>query len=255
MRSPYTWPVSRATTTEAVVLRSFAFGEADRVLHLYTADRGRTGAVAKGVRKTKSRFGGRLEPFSHVELVLHRGRGELSTVTGASLVRSHDRVRSDAKRLQVGTIGLEAMLKLFTEEEQNERAFLALTRFLDALDETALREGARAVHEPIGLSFQLKLLWVSGLLPHLTACVECGALEGMIAYAPAAGGAVCASCDINGIRLEPEGIRGIEALLTTPIAGAGELDLSDRALRDALAVVTASYEHHGGFRLRTASTS
>ena len=69
------WPAT--TITEAVVLRSFAFGEADRVLHVYTAASGRVGAVAKGVRKTKSRFGGRLEPFSHVELVLHRGRGEL----------------------------------------------------------------------------------------------------------------------------------------------------------------------------------
>ena len=116
------------------MLRSFAFGEADRVLHVYSAASGRLGAVAKGVRRTKSRFGGRLEPFSHVELSLHRGRGELGTVTGASLVRSHDRIRSDGYRLQVGLVGLEAMLRLFTEEEQNDRAFLALTRFLDALD-------------------------------------------------------------------------------------------------------------------------
>ncbi len=251
--SPYTAVVSRATTTEVVVLRSFAFGEADRVLHLYTADRGRAGAVAKGVRRTKSRFGGRLEPFSHVELVLHRGRGELSTITGASLVRSHDRIRSDARRLQVGSIGLEAMLRLFPEEERNDRAFLALTRFLDALDETPLREGARAIHEPIGLSFQLKLLWVSGLLPHLTSCVECGATEELVAYAPAASGAVCRACDTSGIRLSAEGIGGIEALLMTPIADAATLDLTDRGLRDALAVVTASYEYHGGFRLRTAS--
>ena len=63
------------------MLRSFAFGEADRVLHVYSAAAGRLGAVAKGVRRTKSRFGGRLEPFSHVELSLHRGRGELATVT------------------------------------------------------------------------------------------------------------------------------------------------------------------------------
>ena len=90
---------------EAVVLRSFAFGEADRVLHVYTAASGRLGAVAKGVRRTKSRFGGRLEPFSHVELSLHRGRGELATVTGASLVRSHDRVRSDATGSRSGSSG------------------------------------------------------------------------------------------------------------------------------------------------------
>jgi len=111
------------TITEAVVLRSFAFGEADRVLHVYTQASGRVGVVAKGVRRTKSRFGGRLEPFSHVELSIHRGRGELGTVTGASLVRSHDSVRTDPYRIQVGLVGLEAMLRLFTEEERN-----ALTR-------------------------------------------------------------------------------------------------------------------------------
>ena len=149
------------------MLRSFRLGEADRVLHLYTLERGRVGAVAKGVRKTKSRFGGRLEPFSHVELVLHQGRGELDTVTGASLVRSHDRIRTDPYRLQVGMIGLEAMLRLFTEQEANERAFTALTRFLDALDDAPPRPGSRAALEPVVLSFQLKLLWVSGYMPHL----------------------------------------------------------------------------------------
>jgi DNA repair protein RecO (recombination protein O) len=244
--------MSRATTTEAVVLRSFAFGEADRVLHLYTEANGREGAVAKGVRRTKSRFGARLEPFSHVELVLHRGRGELSTVTGASLIRSHDRIRTDSRRLQVGSIGLEAMLKLFPEEEQSERAWLGLTRFLDALDDAPLRDGVRPALEPLVLSFQLKLLWVSGLLPHVNACVGCGATGGLVAYSPSASGAVCRDCDTDGIRLSPSGISGIEGLLTTPIADAPALALDDAALRDAASVIAASYEHNGGFRLRTA---
>ncbi len=237
------------------MLRSFRFGEADRVLHLYTVDRGRVGAVAKGVRKTTSRFGGRLEPMSHVELVLHRGRGELETVTGASLVRSHDRVRADAYRLRVGMVGLEAMLRLFTEQEGNERAFTALTRFLDALDETASRPGARHDLEPVLLSFQLKLLWLSGYMPHLQSCVECGAEAGLVAYLPAAGGAVCEACDAGGLRLSAGGVRGIRTLLHTPIADAGAAGLDDVAARDALRVITASYEHHGGFRLRTVSAA
>ncbi|MER3412601.1 MAG: DNA repair protein RecO, partial [Thermoleophilia bacterium] len=68
----------RTLTTEAIVLRSLRFAEADRILHLYTAERGRMGAIAKGARRTRSRLGGRLEPLSHVELVLHLGRGELA---------------------------------------------------------------------------------------------------------------------------------------------------------------------------------
>ena len=105
------------------MLRSIRFSEADRILHLYTADRGRIGAIAKGVRKTKSRFGARLEPLSHVELMLHEGSGELQTITGVELLRSHHATREDGYRLNVGLIGAEAMLRLFGEPEANERAF------------------------------------------------------------------------------------------------------------------------------------
>src|SRR5689334_3481139 len=188
----------RGYKTEAVVLRSFRLGEADRVLHLYTLARGRVGAVAKGARKTKSRFGARLEPLSHVELVLHEGGGELQTVTGVDLVRSHRAAREDPYRLSVGLIGLEAMLRLFSEQERNERAFEALTRFLDVLDE-APAAGDHAL-DPLGLSFQLKLLWLSGYLPHLRDCAECGAAEDLIAYSPAAGGVVCRECARTGER-------------------------------------------------------
>ncbi len=116
------------------MLRSIRYSEADRILHLYTADHGRIGAIAKGIRKTSSRVGGRLEPLGHVELMLHHGRGELHTVTGVELIRPHSAVRDDPYRLAVGLIGAEAMLRLFTEQEANERAFTALTRFLDLLD-------------------------------------------------------------------------------------------------------------------------
>src|SRR4030095_10350274 len=92
----------RGYKTESVVLRSLRFGEADRVLHLYTLDRGRVGAVAKGIRRTKSRFGARLEPLSHVELVLHQGGGELQTVTGVDLRRSHRPAREDPYRVGGG---------------------------------------------------------------------------------------------------------------------------------------------------------
>jgi hypothetical protein len=111
----------RSYKTEAVVLRSFRLGEADRVLHVYTLARGRIGAVAKGIRKTKSRFGARLEPLSHVELMLYQGSSELQTVTGVELVRSHHEAREQQYRLGVGLLGAEAMLRLFTEQEANAR--------------------------------------------------------------------------------------------------------------------------------------
>jgi DNA repair protein RecO (recombination protein O) len=247
----------RLYKTEAVVLRSIKLGEADRVLHLYTLDRGRVGAIAKGVRKTKSRFGARLEPLSHVDLVLHRGSGELDTVTGVQLVRAHDRARGDFYRLSVGLIGMEAMLRLFSEQEANERAFTAVTRFLDLLDDAPSRTERPAL-DPLALSFQLKLLWLSGYLPHLRSCSECGG-EGvpLVGYSPRAGGAVCGGCagHTEALAVSGDGIAGIEALLASPLADALRLPLSERTRRDALRIVASSYEYHGGFRLRTLSAS
>jgi len=241
----------RVYKTEAVVLRSFRLGEADRVLHLYTLARGRVGAVAKGIRKTKSRFGARLEPLSHVELMLHEGSGELQTVTGVELLHSHHGAREQRYPLGVGLVGAEAMLRLFTEQEANPRAFQALTRFLELLDELPART-TRPALDPLALSFQLKLLWLSGYLPHLTSCANCGGENApLVGYSPAAGGAVCAACRADALALSPAGIAGIESLLARPLAEAGDAGITDRAARDALAVITSAYEYFGNFRLRT----
>jgi DNA repair protein RecO (recombination protein O) len=244
--------MARTLKTEGVVLRSMRLGEADRVLHLYTLDRGRVGAVAKGVRKTKSRFGARLEPLSHVELLLHQGQSDLQTITGVHLLDAHHHAREDYYRLSVGLIGAEAMLRLFSEQEANERAFLALTRFLEALDTTP-HAAERPALDPLALSFQLKLLWLSGYLPHLTSCAECGAEDAtLVGYSPRAGGAVCRACaaQSEALALSPDGIRAIETLLASPLADAA---IEGRSARDALRLVQASYEYHGGFRLRTLS--
>src|SRR5919109_714076 len=208
----------RSYKTKAIVLRSFRLGEADRVLHLYTLERGRVGAIAKGVRKTKSRFGARLEPLSHVELLLHEGRGDLHTVRGAQLVRSHDRSRTDPYRLAVGHIGLEAVLRLFVEEEAQPPAFHALTRFLDLLDDVEATLPAQPALEPLVLSFQLKLLWLSGYLPHLTSCAACGEAKPLVGFSARAGGAVCRACAADALPLTEAGFLGITALLERPIA-------------------------------------
>jgi len=246
--------VGRTYKTEGIVLRSFRFAEADRVLHVYTYDRGRIGAVAKGVRKTKSRFGARLEPLSHVELLLHQGSGELHTVTGASLVDPHRPSREDPYRLSVALVGAEAMLKLYVEEERNERAFEALTRFLEAVDAIPPSGRGRAALDPLALAFQLKLLWLSGYVPHLESCVECESKDELVGYLASAGGAVCAPCaPPETVSLSREGFRAMHALLWSPLADAHGLGLGERATREALAVVVATYEFHGGFRLRTLS--
>ena len=143
-------------------------------------------------------------------------------MTAAQLVRSHREAREDYYRFSVGMIGAEAMLRLFSEEEANERAFTALTRFLDLLDDTP-HAADRPTLDPLGLAFQLKLLWLAGYLPHVTACAECGAEgEPLVGYSPRAGGAVCERCAsaTEALALASDGIAGIEALLAQPLADA-----------------------------------
>jgi DNA repair protein RecO (recombination protein O) len=241
--------VGRTYKTEAIVLRSIRYAEADRILHVYTADRGRIGAIAKGVRRTTSRFGGRLEPLSHVELMLHQGSGELHTVTGVELLRPHSATRESTYRLAVGLVGAEAMLRLFTEQEANERAFGAVARFLDLLDEAP--EGVRPDLDALGLSFQLKLLWLSGYLPHVGSCAECGSEGPLAGYSARAGGTVCESCSAGALVLSADGLAGMDGLLRSPLADARTAGLTERGAREVLAVITSSYEEHGGFRLRT----
>ena len=242
---------SRRWKSKAVVLRSIRFAEADCVLHLYTLERGRVGAIAKGVRKTKSRFGARLEPFSHAELLLHEGRGELHTVRGAELVRAHDRSRTDGYRLAVGHIGLEAMLRLFVEQEASPPAFHALTRFLDLLDGTEARLPARPALDPLALAFQLKLLWLAGYLPHLTGCASCAQERPLVGFSAQAGGGVCAECRGGALDVSADGFEAVRGFLEHPLAAAAEQARAPRGLRECLAVIEASYEYHGGFRLRT----
>ncbi len=239
---------------QGVVLRTIRLGEADRIVTFATEGHGKVRAVAKGVRKTKSRFGARLEPLSHVELMLHKGGGELMTVTGVELVRPHSAAREDPYRLAIGLIGAEAMLRLFSEEETNARAFEALTRFLDVLDELAPRPSRPAV-DPLALGFQLKLLWLAGYLPHLAGCASCGEETGLVGFSAQAGGGVCAACEAGSIAISEDGFTGIRGLLELPLAGAGDARMTDRGRRDALRVIESSYEYHGGFRLRTLKTA
>src|SRR5579884_242958 len=99
--------------TEAIVLRSIRYGEADRILHLYTPSRGRLSAIAKGARRARGRFGARLEPFFHVRMMLHESRGELHTVTGVDTINSHAGLRTHAATLDAAARACDAVARLF----------------------------------------------------------------------------------------------------------------------------------------------
>src|SRR3954470_945443 len=180
--------------TQAVVLRSIRYGEADRIVHLYTPHRGRVGAIAKGVRRSRSRFGGRLEPFFRLDLVLHEGRGELLTVTSAETVEGHARLRADARALDAAARACDAVGRLFETGEAHPEVFNLLCNELALLD----HEPARATRAN-QLAFRLKLLLAAGLAPHLATCASCGADDHLAGFSGAAGGGGCTAGGGSGL--------------------------------------------------------
>ena len=229
--------------TEAVVLRSIRFGEADRVLHLYTEERGRVGAVAKGVRKVRSRFGGRLEPFFRTRMTLHQGRGELCTITAAETVRAHPALRERRAAFERATQACDAVLRLFDSQEPNRPAYNLLCRELALLD--AEPEVATRAH---ALAFRLKLLLAAGFLPELAACATCGDRDHLSSFSAGAGGVVCAGCEAGSFPLSEESHRFMVDALGRPLAEAPAA--SEPALREADRAIAETLEHHAHVRLR-----
>lgn len=232
--------------TEAVVLRSMRYGEADRILHLYTPQRGRLSGIAKGVRKTRSRFGGRLEPFCRVELVLHEGRSDLLTVTGAQTIAPYSRLRSHGATIDAAARACDAVNRLFGEAEPSEPVYHLLCNEMALLD----ADTAHAGHSN-QLAFRLKLLVAGGFAPYLAACASCGERDHLVGFSGAAGGVVCASCEGGGFPLAAEAHEFLTMALAQPLAQAPQG--SERALRQAERAIAETVEHHAHVRLRAAS--
>ncbi|MBA2580671.1 MAG: DNA repair protein RecO [Thermoleophilaceae bacterium] len=228
--------------TEGVVLRSIRFGEADRVLHLYTEQRGRVGAVAKGVRRVRSRFGGRLEPLFRVALVLHEGRGDLCTVTSAETVHAHPALRERRASLGRATQACEAVLRVFDSAEPNRPAYNLLCRQLALLD--ARPEAATRAQ---GLAFRMKLLLAAGFVPELAACSACGDREHLGAFSAAAGGVVCPGCEAGAFALDQEAHGFMVSALGQPLAEAPLA--SEPALRQTDRAIAETLEYHAHVRL------
>jgi DNA repair protein RecO (recombination protein O) len=234
-----------AVKTEAVVLRSIRFGEADRVLHLYAERRGRIGAIAKGSRRPRSRFGGRLEPFFRLDLVLHEGRGELMTVTSAATVAAHPRLRESGPALGAAARACDSVLRLLDAPDPNDAAYNLLCRYLALLDERGDAGHATA------LSFRLKLALAAGFVPELSACAHCGEGDGLVAFSGSAGGVVCGACEAGGFEISAEAHRFMVDALGRPLAEAPAAE--GRTLRQVERAVNETVEHHAHVRLRAAA--
>lgn len=218
---------------EAVVLRTHKLGEADRIITLLTRHHGRVRAVARGVRKTSSRFGARLEPFTHVDLQLAEGRS-LDTITQAETITPFNlEIGGDYPRYTSGTVMLETADRLVTEErEPATQQFLLLIGAL-----RAMAVGDRAPSLVLD-SFLLRSLAVAGYAPSFSHCVRCGTIGPHRWFSLAAGGSMCATCRVPGAATPAS-----ETLLVLGWLLAGEwpslASASPRHLREASGLIAA----------------
>ncbi|MGQ0608186.1 MAG: DNA repair protein RecO [Chloroflexota bacterium] len=183
-------PRPRVYKTEAIVLRSMNLGEADRVLTVLTPRLGKLRVIAKGVRRTRSRIGGALEPFSDVQLVLAVGR-TWDVVTSSSLEDPHLGLRNDLHSTAAAWYVIELADRFCEGAADSHEAFRLLAQALSALD-----AGSEIEREVVVRWFEVALLDAMGFRPELAQCLECGARIGPEgnAFSPVGGGVLCPQC-------------------------------------------------------------
>lgn len=227
-----------------IVLRTYKLGEADRIVVFITKDHGKVRAVAKGVRKTKSKFGSRLEPMSHVAVQFYEGRGELDIVTQVDSVDHFRPIRDDLDRIARGSAMVEAVDQMALDREPNPRLYQML---LGALRALAGSNGPLVVP-----AFFWKLLALEGLQPQLTECVLCGEappLTALVAFDLTSGGALCAGCR-RGRRISPEALALMQQILGGQLGSALNEPVS-QATHEVEHLATEAMEHHLERRLKS----
>lgn len=227
---------------EGVVLRVQKLGEADRIITLLTRRNGRVRAVAKGVRRTRSKFGSSVEPFSHVDLQLYTGRSLDIVVQAESLTPYGDRLVGDYGRYTAGTAVLETAERLTAEEkEPSLRLFLLVVGALRALagsDAEAARDPSLVLD-----AFLLRAMSVAGYAPALSECARCAAPGPHRAFSVPAGGAVCPACRPAAAASPPPAALALMVdLLTGDWAAAEAAD--GRSRREASGLVAAHLQWH-----------
>ncbi len=231
---------------QGVVLRTYRLGEADRIIVFLTEENGKVRAVAKGVRRTGSKFGGRLEPLSHVSLLLWQGRGDLDIVNQVEVIDSFRAVREDLPRVAQGFALLEVSDQLAQERHADPRLYEMLVRALRTLADPAQNPSLLAA------SFFLKALVLEGNGPVLDSCASCGQADGeveLVAFDLLEGGALCRQCR-RGRPLSADAL----ALLRRILGGSLRDVLSGEnppGTEEVAALATEAMENHLDRRLRS----
>ena len=223
-----------------VVLRTIRLGEADRIVTVVTEGRGKVRAVAKGVRKTKSRFGGRLEPLQHVALQLYEGRS-LDTITQAETIDHFRTIREDLDRLGRATTLLEVVDAVVQEGDEDPRLYRMLLGALRTLE---------AQPAPLVVpAFFWKLLAHVGFRPMLDQCASCGATDDLVAFDLNEGGVLCRSC-ARGTRVTPEALDLLRRILGGDLVSVLS-EAPTQAGYEVEHLATRAIEHHLERRMKS----
>ncbi len=229
---------------QGIVLRTYKLGETDRILNLLTQGRGKVRAVAKGVRKPGSRFGGRLEPFGHVDLQLYEGRN-LDIVTQAELITAFAVVREDFELSACGSVMVEAADRVAQEHERSNSLFLLLLEGLRHLSTRPLRPAV------VVDAYLLRLASVAGWHPYLEACASCGTPGRHAVFHIATGGSLCRSCAPRGSQALAPAVIDLLHALGEPDWGAAHAGRAEPGVqRNAAAVVNSFLTYHLGKPLK-----
>lgn len=235
---------SRSYRSQGVVLRTYKLGEADRIVVLLTEEHGKVRAVAKGVRKTRSRLGNRLEPTAHVAVQLYRGRGDLQTITQTETIEGFQSLREDLDRLTNAAAMLEAVDHMALEDEPNPAMYKMLVGGLRT---------AAGDNPPLTVAgFFWKLLALEGFAPMLDECISCGSTDEIEMFDVNDGGVRCSGCRAGRL-VSPDALSIIRMILGGQLVAALALPAGP-ATQEVHLLAATVLEHHVERRLRSLST-
>ncbi|MDI6821455.1 MAG: DNA repair protein RecO [Actinomycetota bacterium] len=251
--------------TQGIVLKSIKLGEADKIITIYTNSRGKISAVAKGIRRTTSKFGSRLEPFTHVDLLVYQGRN-LDTVAQAEIISSFKDIRDDLEKVEYGLAMLDLVDKITPDGEKDSQLFEFLLTVLGTL--AKIKANLRLLL----ITFDIQLMSISGFHPSLFNCVVCGRhlsasssravpTGRQAKFSCELGGIICMRCnhtvpagreaDVNAIPISSQSIDMLNRLLFMDIEEISGIEI-DQKVEEELFKLTQGYvNYHLQVRLKS----
>jgi DNA repair protein RecO (recombination protein O) len=240
----------RASFTDAIVLRSVDYRDADRILTLLTREHGKIAVLARSARRSKKRFGGALEPYALVSAEVSLSRGEVGTIHQATVTRPFPGILTNLGRIALAGAAIELVREATPSREPDERTFDATLEMLDTL---SVSEGAR---EELLLAFEARLMSLLGFEPGLDTCARCGkrAPEGQSAlFDPAVGSIVCRACGGGPLKLSPSARARMKRSVGPGFAAEGAVEWPRSVVAEVRTALSELVAHHLGRPLKGAA--